>query len=78
MPRKATASFELTNTGGLATQYLLSGTGFVSVGFQQGTLNPGQSVTVTIAPGANLPDSEVSSAVNVLGPNPLAVLFVVQ
>lgn len=70
IPRKGTASFTITNSGGLSSQWLVTGTGFVTAngGTAQGTLLPGGSVIVTVMPPpVELPKGEVTGSITVLG-----------
>lgn len=69
LPRAGTATLVITNSGGLASQWLVTGAGFRIVGAaSQGTLGPGQSTNVVIAPPAgDLPAREITGTVSVLG-----------
>lgn len=69
LPRAGTATLVITNSGGLASQWLVTGTGFRIVGAaSQGTLGPGQSANVVIAPpSGDLPAREITGTVSVLG-----------
>lgn len=79
IPRGGSATFTLTNVGGLQTQWLLGGTGFSGPGGTtvRGILDPGQTSAVTVVPAAGLPPGEVVGTIGVLGPNPLEIPFVV-
>jgi hypothetical protein len=79
IPRGGSATFTLTNVGGLQTQWLLTGTGFSGPGDTtvRGILDPGQTSPVTVIPAAGLPPGEVDGTISVLGPNPLLIPFVV-
>lgn len=79
IPRVGSATFTITNVGGLQTQWLLAGTGFSGPGGTtvRGILDPGQATPVTVVAAAGLPPGEVAGTISVLGPNPLDIPFVV-
>jgi hypothetical protein len=78
IPRHGSANLVITNQGGLAQQWLVTGTGFTTVGASQGTLGPGQTVTVTlVAPPGELPSGEINGTVSVLGAVNPTVAFVI-
>lgn len=78
VPRSGSATLVITNEGGLAQQWLVTGTGFTAVGATQGTLGPGQTVTVSIvAPREELPLGEVPGIISVLGAVNPTIAFVI-
>lgn len=80
LPRSGYALLTLTNRGGQASQWLITGTGFRTAGSgsAQGTLAPGQTATVTVqAPSGELPDNEITGVIQVLGAVNSAVPFVI-
>lgn len=78
VPRTGSATLVITNEGGLAQQWLVTGTGFTTIGATQGTLGPGQTVTVSIvAPLEELPLGEVPGIISVLGAVNPTIAFVI-
>jgi len=78
LPRSGSATLVITNEGGLAQQWLVTGTGFTTAGATQGSLAPGATVTVTIvAPREELPLGAVSGIISVLGSINPTVAFVI-
>lgn len=78
IPRAGTANLVITNEGGVPQQWLVTGTGFGTVGATQGSLSPGQTVTVTlVAPPGELPTGEIPGIISVLGAVNPTVAFVI-
>jgi hypothetical protein len=79
VPRGGSAVITIANSGGLASQWLVTGAGFTTGGGPtQGTLEPGQSATVVIAPPpGGLPAREVPGTISVLGAINSTVPFVI-
>ena len=78
VPRSGAATLVVTNEGGLAQQWLVTGTGFTTAGPTQGSLAGGQSVTVTILPPpGELPLDAVTGTISVLGATNPSVGFVI-
>jgi hypothetical protein len=78
IPRLGSATLVITNQGGLAQQWLVTGTGFTTAGPTQGSLGPGQTVTVTVLPPpGELPSSELTGIISVLGAVNPSVAFVI-
>jgi hypothetical protein len=69
VPRVGTATLTVTNQGGLASQWIVTGSGFSVVGgATQGTLAPGQSQFISIGiPGGEIPKTEITGIISVLG-----------
>lgn len=78
LPRSGSANLVVTNEGGLAQQWLVTGTGFSVAGPTQGSLAPGQTVTITVvAPREELPSNEIDGVISVLGAINPTVPFVI-
>ncbi len=79
VPRVGSATMVLTNTGGLASQWLLTGTGFATTGGPtQGTIGPGQSVLIAItAPPGELSKAAIPGIISILGATNSNVAFVI-
>ena len=78
IPRSGSASLVITNEGGLAQQWLVTGTGFTTVGASQGSLGPGQTTVVTlVAPPGELQTGELTGTISVLGAVNPAIAFVI-
>jgi hypothetical protein len=78
IPRTGTATLTIRNTGGSASQWLVTGSGFSLRSASQGTLQPGQSAAVIIGPPAGeLPRNEITGTISVLGAANSAIVFVI-
>jgi hypothetical protein len=78
IPRSGSASLVITNEGGLAQQWLVTGTGFTTVGPAQGSVGPGQTTVVTVvAPPGELPSGELTGTISVLGAVNPSIAFVI-
>jgi len=78
IPRSGSANLVITNQGGLPQQWLVTGTGFTTVGGSQGSLAAGQTVTVTVlAPPGELPSGEINGIISVLGAVNPTIAFVI-
>ena len=78
LPRVGSANLVITNEGGLAQQWLVTGTGFTTAGPSQGSLGAGQTVTViVVAPPGELPTGEINGTISVLGAVNSNVPFVI-
>lgn len=78
VPRYGSATVVIANEGGLAQQWLVTGSGFSTAGPTQGHLAPGQSVAVSIlAPREELPLGEINGIISVLGAIEPTVAFVI-
>jgi hypothetical protein len=79
IPRSGSATITVTNQGGLASQWLVTGSGFTTGGGQsQGTLGPGQSQFISVFPPAGeIPRSEQHGIISVLGATNPSVPFVI-
>jgi hypothetical protein len=78
LPRSGSANLVITNEGGLAQQWLVTGTGFTTAGASQGTLAPGQTTTITVvAPREELPSNQIVGVISVLGAVNPTVPFVI-
>lgn len=79
IPRGGTATVEIRNEGGLASQYVVTGTGFTFGGAaSQGTLEPGARVTLVVAPPrSELPATDVVGVISVLGAVNGSIPFVI-
>lgn len=80
IPRGGSATFTISNTGGLASQWLVSGTGFSTGGSAtRGTLGPGQSTSVTVGPPpGELPNGDLTGSIDVLGAVNPTIPFVIH
>jgi len=78
IPRVGAATLTIRNTGGSASQWLVTGSGFSVRSPSQGTLQAGQSTTVSVgAPAGELPRSEISGTISVLGAVNSRIAFVI-
>jgi hypothetical protein len=78
LPRNGSSTLLIINEGGQPQQWLVTGTGFTTSGPSQGTLPPGQTVTVTVlAPRNELPGNEINGTISVLGAVNPSVPFVI-
>lgn len=78
IPRVGTATLTIRNTGGSASQWLVTGTGFSVKSASQGTLQGGQSTTVLVgAPPGDLPRNELTGTISVLGAVNPSIGFVI-
>jgi hypothetical protein len=79
IPRVGSATLTITNQGGLASQWLVTGSGFTTGGGQsQGTLGPGQSQFISVFPPAGeIPKGEQTGIISVLGAMNPSVTFVI-
>jgi len=79
VPRVGTATLTVTNQGGLASQWLVTGSGFaISGGPSQGTLQPGQSAFISISvPPGEIPATELTGVISILGALNPSIAFVI-
>lgn len=78
IPRGGAATLTIRNTGGSASQWLVTGSGFSLRSASQGTLQPGQSAAVVIGPPAGeLPLGEITGTISVLGAANSSIAFVI-
>jgi hypothetical protein len=79
VPRQGTVSFTVSNQGGLASQYLVSASGVsLGGGAVQGTLQPGQSVSLSVGPPpGDLSRTEKTGTISVLGAINSSIPFVI-
>ena len=78
IPRSGSATLVITNEGGLAQQWLVTGTGFTTVGASQGSVGPGQTSVVTVvAPPGEIQTGEIYGIISVLGAVNPTIAFVI-
>ena len=78
IPRTGTATLTIRNSGGLASQWLVTGSGFSVRTASQGTVQGGDTALVVVGPPAGeLPRTERTGTISVLGAVNSAIPFVI-